>query len=111
MTTITVNKTRSGAYSGFECAGHAGSRRFFFEKDMVCCAVSVLVINTVNALEQLAKEHLAVTMDETEGLIRCGFPAGLSAQGTLLVDAMILGLHGIMQQYGEKYLQVTIEEV
>ncbi len=111
MTTVTIIKTESGAYREFYCMGHAGSRRFFFEKDMVCSAVSVLVINTINSLETLAKETLTVTQNEADGFIRCEFPSGLSGQGTLLLDSMILGLRGIEKQYGKKYLQVNMKEV
>lgn len=91
--------------------GHAGSRHFFFEKDMICAAVSVLVINTVNSLETLASEQIHVTQNQTDGFLRCEFPKGLSERGSLLVDSMILGLQGIVRQYGNKYLQVNVEEV
>ncbi len=111
MTTITVKRSESGTYREFYCMGHAGSRHFFFEKDMICAAVSVLVINTVNSLETLAKEQLHVTQNQTDGFLRCEFPEGLSEEGCLLMDSMILGLQGIVKQYGNKYLQVNIEEV
>lgn len=111
MTTVTIAKDKSGSYTEFICMGHAGKKRFFFEKDMVCAAISVLVINTVNSLEKLAKEQFTLTQNEADGFIRCEFPTGLSDQGMLLIDAMILGLQGIEQQYGKKYLQVNIKEV
>lgn len=91
--------------------GHAGSRHFFFEKDMICTAVSVLVINTVNSLETLAKEQMQVTQNQADGFLRCEFVNGLSEKGNLLMDSMILGLQGIVKQYGNRYLQVNIEEV
>lgn len=91
--------------------GHAGSRHFFFEKDMICAAVSVLVINTVNSLEALASEKLKVTQNQAEGFLRCEFVSGLSEKGNLLMDSMILGLQGIVKQYGNRHLQVNIEEV
>lgn len=91
--------------------GHAGSGHFFFEKDMICAAVSVLVINTVNSLEMLASEKLKVTQNQADGFLRCEFISGPSEKGNLLMDSMILGLQGIVKQYGNKYLQVNIEEV
>ena len=55
MTTIVIRKSSAGEYRNFVCQGHAGYG-FFFQKDVVCASVSVLVINTVNALEEIAKE-------------------------------------------------------
>ena len=78
---------------------------------MICAAVSVLVINTVNSLETLAAEKLHVTQNQEDGFLRCEFPVGLSPKGSLLMDSMILGLQGIVKQYGNKYLQVNVEEV
>lgn len=111
MTTITVKRSESGAYQEFYCMGHAESRHFFFEKDMICAAVSVLVINTVNSMEMLASEKLKVTQNQSEGFLRCEFINGLSERGILLMDSMILGLQGIVKQYGSKHLQVNVEEV
>ena len=111
MTTITVKRSGSGVYQEFYCMGHAGSKHFFFEKDMICAAVSVLVISTVNSLETLASEKLKITQNQAEGFLRCEFVSGISDKGSLLMDSMILGLQGIVKQYGSKYLQVNIEEV
>ena len=51
MTTITIYKSDKGSYKGFTCKGHAGSA--MSGKDIVCAAISILVINTVNSLEEL----------------------------------------------------------
>ena len=111
MTTITVLKTEAGIYKGFYCTGHAESRRFFFEKDMVCAAASVLIINTINSLESLSKDSIEVVTNEVTGFIKCDFSEKLSESGHLLMDSMILGLQGIESQYGKKYLLVNFEEV
>ena len=110
MTTITILKSES-EYRGFYCMGHAGSKRFFFEKDMVCASVSVLVINTINSIDELAKDCVEVVTNEQDGFIKCDFPKGLSQHGALLMDSMILGLQSIEKQYGKKYLLVKFEEV
>ena len=91
--------------------GHAGSRRFFFEKDMVCTAASVLVINTVNSLKELSGEEFELVTNENDGFIKCDFVKPLSEQGRLLMDSMVLVLQGIETQYGKRYLQVKFEEV
>lgn len=110
MTTITILKSGS-AYKGFYCMGHAGSKRFFFEKDMICASISVLVINTINAIDILTSDKVKITSNEQNGFIKCDFPDALSEQGKLLVDAMILGLQSIEKQYGKRYLLVKFEEV
>ena len=50
MITITVKK-RNGNYLEFVSKGHAGYAEE--GQDIVCAAVSVLVINTVNSLEDI----------------------------------------------------------
>ena len=43
MIQITFHKTRTGDYQGFTCSGHAGYAAY--GEDIVCAAVSALVIN------------------------------------------------------------------
>ena len=44
MTHVSVIKTRNGDYIGFNCIGHSGYAEA--GEDIVCAAISVLVINT-----------------------------------------------------------------
>lgn len=89
--------------------GHSG----FAEsgKDIVCASISILVINTINSLEELAAEDMETTTNEETGFIDCRFHSDLSEKGVLLIDSMILGLSGIAVQYGRKYLVIKFEEV
>ena len=109
MTHILIFKSKQGEYKGFNCIGHAG----FGDagEDIVCAAVSILVINTVNSLEELAEEEFSIVTNEEEGLIDCRFKNVINDKSKLLIDAMILGLNGIRKQYGNSYLDLTIEEV
>ena len=54
MTHVSIIKTRNGEYRGFNCIGHSGYADA--GEDIVCAAISVLVINTINSLDQLAGE-------------------------------------------------------
>ena len=54
MITITVKK-RNGNYLEFVSKGHAGYAEE--GQDIVCAAVSVLVINTVNSLETFTDDQ------------------------------------------------------
>ncbi|MCH5269863.1 MAG: ribosomal-processing cysteine protease Prp [Lachnospiraceae bacterium] len=109
MTTIIIGKDRDGAYREITCLGHAGYAAF--GKDIVCAAVSVLVINTVNALEELAGEHFHVAVREDEGYIQCRFEESLQEKSVFLLDAMVFGLNNIRKEYGKEYLQVQFKEV
>ena len=96
--------------------GHAGyARRKFFsrhtEADVVCAAISVLVLTTLNSLEELAKEPMEQTVNQETGFIKCIFKGRLHEKSIFLLDSMIFGLEQIQQEYGEQYLQIKFEEV
>ena len=109
MTTIVIRRTVKKEYIGFICMGHAGYAKN--EPDIVCAAVSVLVINTINSIEKLAGQMAEVVENEETGFIKCDFKDSLNEQSILLMDAMVLGLKDISKTYGKKYLQVKFEEV
>ena len=108
MTEIEIVKN-GGEYRGFECHGHAGFKRS--GKDVVCSAVSVLTINTVNSIDHLLEDEISVTTNEKEGDMQCYFLNKPSKEAKLLIDSMILGLESISAQYGAKYLKIVIKEV
>jgi uncharacterized protein YsxB (DUF464 family) len=109
MTTVIVKKDVNGEYREFTCKGHSGFAKN--GKDIVCAAVSMLVINTINSMEELAKEDMKVSSDEESGYIDCLFKKSLSEKGKLLMDSMILGLSDVEKQYGKKYVTLKFEEV
>ena len=109
MTKIVIRKDQNGAYRQVICSGHAGYANA--GKDIVCASVSVLVINTINALEELAGEFFEVTTSEDDGYICCDFQNPLQDRSVFLLDAMVYGLENIQKEYGKKYLQVKFEEV
>ena len=117
MTTIVIFKS-SDSYKGFTCMGHAGFGRS--GKDIVCASISILVINTLNAIEVLANEHMITESDESEGF---HFSQKLNTSLTdtyLLMDSLVMGLKEIEQNYGKKrrlflkekcYFELIIKEV
>ncbi len=110
MTKITFYRTKSGEYAGFTCDGHAGYAEA--GEDIVCAAISVLVINTINSLEEITKEPMRVDSDEEAGVIRCSFERlPLRETSGTLVDSLVLGLTRIAEQYGKKYCKLLFEEV
>ena len=110
MTRITIYKTKSGEYRKFVCDGHAGYADR--GEDIVCAAISALVINTVNSLEEIAKEPTRVEADEKAGRISCFFlRQPLQASSRVLMDSLALGLSNIVAQYGKKHCKLTFKEV
>ena len=110
MTRITFHKTSAGEYQGFTCDGHAGFADY--GEDIVCAAISILVINTINSLEQITGEQMHVETDEDAGTIRCNFvDQPLKDTSKALVDSLVLGLSQIEKQYGKNYCKLTFEEV
>ena len=110
MTTITICKTADGKYTGFTCLGHAGYAKKN-RPDILCSAISTLVINTINSLEELAGEKIETVSNEETGFIKCVFKSDLQEKSIFLMDSMVFGLENISQTYGEQYLQVKFEEV
>ena len=109
MTHVSIIKTRNGEYKGFNCIGHSG----YAERgeDIVCAAISVLVINTINSLDKLAGEKIKLVTNEDEGLIDCRFEGQINDKAKLLLDSMVLGLREIKKQYGKTFIDLTFEEV
>ena len=79
--------------------------------DILCAAVSALTIGTVNSLEELAGEQLEISQDEKTGYLKCEFEGTLQEKSNFLMDAMTFSLENISREYGQKYLQIRIEEV
>ena len=110
MTQITFYKTATGEYQRFTCDGHAGYANH--GEDIVCASISVLVINTINSLEQIAGEEIRVETDEDSGTIQCSFMnQPLKETSKVLMDSLMLGLTQIAKQYGNNYCKLTFKEV
>lgn len=109
MTTITITKSKNGNYKQVECKGHTGYANS--GEDIVCAAVSVLVINTVNSLESLTDAKMQVDTDEDSGMITFRFTEDLKEGGRLLVDSLVLGLTNVAGQYGKRYVKLKFREV
>lgn len=110
MTTVMVYKTCTGMYRGFTCMGHAGFAKDG-EPDILCASISFLVINTINALEELAGESFQTAAKEETGFIQCEFQEALQDKSVFLLDTMVFGLKNLAETYGKKYLQVKFKEV
>jgi uncharacterized protein YsxB (DUF464 family) len=104
MTSIIFTKTSNDTYKSIECNGHAGFADY--GNDIVCSAISVLTINTINSIDNLTDDEIDVFQDEDKGIIRFSFVSEPSHDAELLVRSFELGIESIYQQYGKKYLNI-----
>ncbi len=108
MIRFTVWKSED-QYRGFESSGHAG----FAEEgeDIVCAAVSALVINAVNSIDQFTEDDYEVEQAPDGGFLRVQFPEVPGEKATLLMDSLLLGIKSIEADYGNEYITLITEEV
>lgn len=107
MITVTVYR-ESSEYRGFVSSGHA-EYAAEDEDDIICAAVSVLTVNAVNSIESFTDDAIAVRQDD--GYLELILEGRISEKTQLLLDSMVLGLQGIQESYGEKYVKLIFEEV
>ena len=110
MIKATIYTNKYHEFKGFDIHGHAG----FAEEgsDIVCAAVSILVINTINAIESFTDEETSCVNNETDGMIKFRFKNRPSHDAALLINTMILGLESIEDDSDfEPYIDIIFKEV
>ena len=109
MTKVTIYKNQTEECVGFRVFGHAGYADA--GEDIVCAAISILTINTMNAIEVFTNTVTASDVDEEEGYIdyRVLKP---TKETTLLLETMVLGLQTMAddEDYTD-YIDLLFEEV
>ena len=107
---VTVYENKKKEYVGFQTEGHAGYAEA--GQDIVCAAASVLIINTMNAIELYTEDAFSVFSDEETGMISWHLEGNPSKEAGLLLNTMILGLKGMADDENyEEYIDLTFEEV
>lgn len=110
MIKVTVYKTAGHEYAGFGISGHAGYAEL--GHDIICAAVSALVINTLNSIERFTDDKTDSAADEASGTIEFRFLERPSHDAALLLDSMILGLEEIEDSSeSEAYIDIIFKEV
>ena len=110
MTTITICKTVTGAYKGFTTIGHAEYAKRG-KPDILCSAISALVLNAINTMDELHHQDMTVVTNEETGFIKCDFNSSLQSESITIMDSLVFGLENLSKTYGNKFLQVKFEEV
>ncbi len=109
MTKVTIYKNVKNECVGFKVCEHAG----YGEEgnDIVCAAISVLTINTMNAIEQFTDVDFTQDVDEENCSIEFKITKP-TKDTTLLLETMILGLQTMEddENYTD-YIDLIFEEV
>ena len=105
MINVTIFKNAENMITGFKMLGHAN----YSEKgsDIVCAAVSALVINTINSIEHFTSDTFDINKDEDKGLIEFHMLGPISSHGNLLLNSLAYGLQGIVEEYEGKYIKIS----
>lgn len=106
MIRVTV-ETKNNKYKRITSFGHADFDDY--GKDLVCCAVSILVVNTANSIEKFTDSF--ERSGSESGFVEIVLKDNPSSEAIVLVDALLLGLEGIIKQYGADYLSLEFKEV
>ncbi len=105
MINISIYQNEQDAYIGFRMKGHAG----YAERgqDIVCAAVSALVINTINSVESLTEDRFEDVVREENGEVEFTITSSpISDSAELLLRSLVMGLNGIRSEYGNRYLKI-----
>ncbi|MCR5785055.1 MAG: ribosomal-processing cysteine protease Prp [Eubacterium sp.] len=109
MNTVTIRRDKEGFIKGFTSQGHSGYAES--GNDIVCAAISVLVINTVNSIESFTKSSADVSSDEENAVISCEVESYKNDDVQLLFKSLLLGLESIYKNYGNEYIRIIFKEV
>jgi len=103
MIRIKIFRNSNGDIYGFRLKGHAD----YAEEgsDIVCSAVSVLTVNTINSIELFTDEQYNCETDGKKGgYLECMLPnvkdGSKNHDAQLLLKAMLNGLNDIEKEYG-----------
>jgi len=109
MTHITFFKNSNKEITGFYSAGHAGYAESGY--DIVCAAISVLTINTINSVEQFTEDKFDLSVNEEEGIVIFKLLSdSISSQTSILLKSYELGINSIAKE-NPNYLSISIKEV
>ncbi|MCR5521430.1 MAG: ribosomal-processing cysteine protease Prp [Lachnospiraceae bacterium] len=105
MIKISFKYDRNNDPVGFICTGHAGFAAF--GKDVICAAVSALVINCVNSVSSFTPSEYDLESDEKKGYIRFLLKDEPSKEAILLLKSLKLGIGAIINDEGSKFVKLV----
>ena len=109
MTRVTIYKNEKNECVGFKALGHAGYAEE--GEDIICAAISILTINTINAIETFTDVIATLATNDESGMIEYIVDKP-TKETSLLFDTMVLGLQTMEdnENYAD-YIDLLFEEV
>lgn len=109
MIQAKFRQNEAGQIVSYEVTGHAGFREE--GEDIVCAAVSVLAIETVNSAERLASHQMIVEEKPKEGgYLYAEIGSELSEEQQVITQVLLKHLYFSLQDVAEAYPDyVTVE--
>ncbi len=104
MIKVNVERDQAGEVVSVSVSGHAGFAKR--GKDIVCAAVSVLVTNAVNSLNELTDCPFSYEENEKNATMCISFKEGTDERSKLLADSLLLGLKSVEDCYGHGYISI-----
>ena len=109
MIRVTFYETSSGMLKKMKFEGHAEYAEL--GSDIVCSAVSMLFINTLNSIEKFTSCKFDMVESKKNNGYEVTFVDEPNDDAKLLIDSLKLGLDAVTKQYGNEYLKITLKEV
>ncbi len=104
MIRVTIIKNKDGVVCGATVVGH--------DKSVVCAAVSMLVLNTVNSLTEFTNTRVVCEYKKKGGYISFCLPRLLAGESVpdaeILLKAMNLGIKGARDEHPNG---ITVTEI
>lgn len=111
MINVVIKKTKENIPYYFECSGHAGYADP--GKDIVCSAVSCLMITIANSIEENVKDKVNISVNEKTTCITIEMPTILDNKASneliVLSKTLYLGITQVKEEYEHKYISVKEE--
>ena len=105
MINVSIFKNAENLITGFKLSGHADYSEY--GSDIVCAAVSALVINTINSIDHFTSDKFSLKQDENKGFIEFHVITEISGNTNLLLSSLALGLQGVAEEYTDKYIRLN----
>ncbi len=92
---------QNGAYTAFRVCGHSGYAEA--GSDIICAAVSAMVMLTVNTVQDGFGEDVRLETNEREALISCTLKRRSEA-GSIIITCLKAELEALAEQYPQNIL-------
>jgi len=104
MISISFKYDQNNDPVAVKCLGHAGFARY--GKDIVCAAISALVINAVNSVGELTSTKFELESDEKTGYIFFEL-INPDHDAILILKSLKLGVESVVSENNSKFVKLV----